>query len=119
MTYSEIHYPGDRWFDLEGDDLYATFNNGPHLCVNVPDGSFTITAKTSEGKRITFAFAPYKKDGPAGCVDVVFHDAGRTVNNYEKDIPVFGSINFGMGKTLNREDNNTIVSIILDEGEAS
>jgi len=94
---------------------FAKFNNGYHLCVDVPDGNFTITAKTSSGKRVTFAFAPYKKDGEAGCVDVVYHDSGNTVSNNETDCPTFKAINFGMGCWNADPDDNTIVSIVLDD----
>jgi hypothetical protein len=58
-------------------DGYAEFNNMPHLAVDVPDGDgMTITARTSEGKRITFSFLPYRKGGAPQCVDICYHDNG-------------------------------------------
>lgn len=54
---------------------YARFNGGAHLAVDVPDGNFTITARMTNGKRVTFAFVPYRKDEPAGCVDISYDDA--------------------------------------------
>ena len=37
---------------------YAVFNDVPHKAIDVPDGSFTITARTSDGRRTTFCFMP-------------------------------------------------------------
>jgi hypothetical protein len=48
---------------------YAVFT-ATRRCGRHPDGAFTISAKTSEGKRITFAFQPYRNGGPPQCVDV-------------------------------------------------
>jgi hypothetical protein len=62
---------------LRKPEKYAIFNHCPHLAVDVPAGYFTITARTADGKRFTFAFLPKGKDGRDGtmCVDVKFHDA--------------------------------------------
>jgi len=50
---------------------FATFNEGPHLAVDVPaEGNFTITARTSTGKMVTFCFV-----GGAACVDVMHHNS--------------------------------------------
>ena len=50
---------------------YATFNEGPHLAVDVPaEGNLTITARTSTGKLVTFCFV-----GGAGCVDLMYHNS--------------------------------------------
>jgi hypothetical protein len=92
---------------------FATFNKGPHLLVDVPDGNFTISAKTSSGKRVTFAFAPYKKDGEAGCVDVSYHDSGKTLSNNEEDLPAFNTIGFTPGG--GKETESTIVAVLLDD----
>ena len=53
---------------------FARFNGGNHLCVDVPDGSSTISVKLSDGRQITFAFCPYRKDGVPKCIDI--HDMG-------------------------------------------
>lgn len=50
---------------------FATFNNQPHLCIDIPDGSHTITVRTSEGKKVTFAFQSYTEGGAPQCVDIV------------------------------------------------
>lgn len=60
---------------------FAQFNGGPHLLVDVPNGHFTISTKTSQGKRVTFAFCPYEKDGPAQCIDIEHHNSERVVMN--------------------------------------
>lgn len=77
-------------------DGYAEFNGVPHLAVDIPDGDgFTITAKTSEGKRITFSFMPYRKDGPPQCVDVQYHDNGTSHAKNGVEIPDFDVVLFG------------------------
>lgn len=57
---------------------FAGFNNYPHLCVEVPDGGFTISARTSEDRLVTFAFCPFKEGGPPQCVDIHHHTSGVT-----------------------------------------
>ena len=52
---------------------YGKFNNGPHLCIDVPDGMMTITCRTSAGEKVTFAFIPYQEGGPADCIDIYHH----------------------------------------------
>ena len=53
---------------------FKGYNSGPHLCVDVPDGHFTITCINSEGKKVTFAFCP--NAGPQAinpghqCIDI-------------------------------------------------
>jgi hypothetical protein len=79
-------------------DGYAGFNGNPHLAVDVPDGGFTITAKTSEGKRITFAFQPYRSGGAAGCVDIAYHDNGTVDRFNDTDLPTFDVLMFGRTK---------------------
>ena len=59
---------------------YAKFNGGDHLCVDIPDGHYTITVKTSEGRKITFAFCPYKAGKPARCIDIQDH-GGKVIGD--------------------------------------
>lgn len=86
---------------------FAQFNGWDHLCVNVPDGGFTITAKTSEGRKITFAFCPYKKGGPPQCVDVQRDDAEVTIQNGDDALPVQQVICFGRGNDKFRSELTT------------
>lgn len=97
---------------------YAKFNNGPHLCVDIPNGGFTISARTSEGKLITFAFCPYADNGPPQCVDVQCQTPERTVMNGDFVCPVQRVICFTTGRdtfrsTVNDEKPTTLVTVIL------
>jgi hypothetical protein len=77
------------------EEGYASFNKVPTLAVDVPDGTFTISATTSEGKRITFSFLPYKDGGAPQCVDVCYHDGGKELNCNSELHPTFDVIGFG------------------------
>jgi len=79
---------------------FAEFNNCPHLCVDAPDSTFTITVKTSKGKRVTFSFLPYKTDGAPQCVDICFHDNHTTSLRNEREVPTFDLIAFGNGRDI-------------------
>ena len=75
---------------------YAEFNRNPTLTVDIPDGGFTISARTSEGKRVTFAFQPYRHGGPPQCVDVAYHDNGTfRLDRPDDKIPTFNIVVFG------------------------
>jgi len=102
---------------------YAQFNRVPHLAVDVPDGYLTITAKMSDGRRITFAFLPYREGAPPSCVDVVYHDSGthRLVN--DNPLPTFDAVVFGgacrdlfhtRSPMLEGHDKPGIVCILMD-----
>lgn len=100
---------------------YAKFNGGPHLCLDVPDGHYTISVRTSEGHLITFAFVPYKENGPAQCVDVQHHNTGVTKMNGDFPCPVQKVICFTPGNDVfrsKRDDKKptTLVTFILQPG---
>ena len=86
---------------------FATFNEGPHLCVDVPDGMFTISARTSDGKMVTMCFVCYKDGGTAQCVDIKRHDGPTTPFNGE-DARVFDMLLFkGGGHLFDTRDVET------------
>lgn len=94
---------------------YARFNGGPHLCIDLPDSEFTITCRTSDGRRTTFSFCCHEDGTPAICVDVKYH--GRT----DTDAPPQEVICFGNGVTpfrSNAEDPVTLTTILLPECES-
>jgi hypothetical protein len=51
-----------------------------NMKIDVPDGEFTIEATTSTGRRVTFAFMPYRNGGPPQCVDIIDHNNPNTVH---------------------------------------
>jgi len=52
----------------------------PHSRSIFPHGNFTISAKTSDGRRITFFFGEYQTGAPS-FVDIQFHDFGPSIEN--------------------------------------
>lgn len=99
---------------------FAEFNGCPHLCIDVPDGGFTISARTSDGKRVTFCFVPYRDDAPAGCVDVQYHDAPvPKVPNGRYQLPVMHSVGFAVGSdtwdTRKHDRPTTLLTVLLDD----
>ena len=69
---------------------FAIFNHVPTLPIDIPDGGFTVSAKTSEGLRVTFYFGPYRTGGPLRCIDICYHDASMTVpDGGGSPVPVF------------------------------
>jgi len=91
---------------------FAGYNDVPHRCVDVPDGAFTITAKTSEGRRVTFCFMGKSYDGPARFCDIQFHDRGTTISNADNGVsPTFNAF------AITRGGRHIIDSRPLDEDE--
>ena len=60
---------------------FAQFNDVPHKVIDIPDGGFTLTTKTSDGNRVTFYFGPYETGGPPAFIDIQYHDRGSTIPN--------------------------------------
>ena len=79
---------------------FAGFNHCDHLCVDIPDGGFTITTRDSKGKRMTFHFGVYKADGSPQFVDIQYHDNGTSWHNGGQDVPTFDCIAFGGSQSL-------------------
>lgn len=77
---------------------FGRFNDGEHICIEVPDGHTTISVRTSAGRRITFAFVPYSPDGVPQCVDILDHD-GAQVSVDGEDRPHQKIIAFRGGRT--------------------
>lgn len=74
---------------------FEPFNRNPHLCVDLPDGSSTITVRTADGRRVTFAFLAYGAGAPPKALDVVYHDGGRG----RRDLPAFDALVMAGGLT--------------------
>ena len=77
---------------------FARFNDVPTLPVDVRDGGFTISAKTTEGRRLTIYFGANTHGGPARFVDIQYHDKGTTIANADRGrSPTFDFIGIGRG----------------------
>jgi hypothetical protein len=75
--------------DAEDAGEYAVFNGGPHLCVDVPEGAFTISCRNAQGRKVTFAFVAEPSGKGHQCIDIVHHTGGKTVKNGGScDVPV-------------------------------
>ena len=53
---------------------FARFNDVPTLPIDIPDGDFTVSVKTSDGRRVTFFFGAYRRGAPPRFVDIQYHD---------------------------------------------
>jgi len=77
---------------------FARFNDVPTLPIEVPDGNFTISARTSDGRRLTFFFGEYRRGAPPSFVDIQYHDHGATIANANGGrSPVFDMLTIGLG----------------------
>jgi hypothetical protein len=74
---------------------FAEFNGCDHLCVDVPDETFTVSCRTSEGRRITFSFLPYRKGGAPQAVDIQYHDSPVLIEHSDTVLPAQSFIRFG------------------------
>lgn len=76
---------------------FAIFNHVPTLPIDIPDGGFTVSAKTSEGRRVTFHFGPYRTGGPPRFVDIQFHGAMSVPDGGGSPAPVFDMMTIAQG----------------------
>src|SRR5690606_20660735 len=77
---------------------FARFNDVPTLPIDIPDGNFTISARTSDGRRITFFFGEYQRGTPPSFVDIQYHDNGTTIPNADGGTsPSFDMLTIGQG----------------------
>ncbi|MGB3931755.1 MAG: hypothetical protein WBL20_22660 [Sphingobium sp.] len=76
---------------------FAAFNAVPTLPIDIPDGGFTLSAKTSEGRRITLYFGPYVTGGPGRFVDIQYHDGPTVPDARGAPAAVFDMFTIGHG----------------------
>lgn len=104
---------------------FAGFNDVPHKVLDLPDGDFTLSVKTSDGRRTTFSFQPYSPDGPARFVDIQFHDRGTSIPNANGgQSPTFNAFAITKGgrhivdtRTLTEDIKPSILVILMDTVE--
>ena len=104
---------------------FAGFNDVPHKLIDLPDGAFTISVKTSDGRRATFCFMPYDADGPARFVDIQYHDRGTSIPNANGgQIPTFNSFCMTKGgrhivdtRALTEDIKPSIMVLLLDTAD--
>lgn len=101
---------------------YARFNNYGHLLVDIPNGGSTIACKTTEGKVVTFAFVPYKEDGPPQCVDISYHSSGQQRVNGTQMCPSMEVNCFTIGHSrftsrYGDKEPVSLVSVMLNKAE--
>lgn len=100
---------------------FARFNDVPTLPVDIPNGNFTITAKTSDGRRITFFFGEYQRGSPPSFVDIQYHDHGSRIANANGGTsPTFDLLTIGLGgrqvfdsRKLTDDDKPSIAVILI------
>ena len=105
---------------------FAQFNTVPHLPVDIPDGGFTITTKTSDGRRTTFYFGPYETGGTPQFIDIQFHDRGTTIPAANGEpTPTFDTFTIGKGghhptdsRPLAEPDKPSILVLLLEPKNA-
>lgn len=106
---------------------FARFNDVPTLPIDIPDGNFTISAKTTAGRRITFFFGEYQRGAAPSFVDIQYHDHGATIPNANGGrSPVFDMLTIGRGgrqvfdsRKLPDNDKPSIAVILLGEPSAA
>ena len=95
-------------FFLDRDDAqneeYLTFNNGPHLCIEIEESS-TISCKLPNGRKVSFAFVIDETD--FACVDI----ADDTLDDTDKQVVCC----MGRGPTFysSKDDGVTVTSVSL------
>lgn len=101
---------------------FRTFNECPHIAINIPDGGCTITTRDHAGKAVTFHFGVYREGGPPTFIDAQFHDSGSTVlDKAGKPAPIFDMLTISKGgahhfdsRHLPHDKCPSIVCILLE-----
>lgn len=101
---------------------FGTFNDVPTLPVDIPDHDFTISARTSDGRRLTIYFGVYGPGRPPEFVDIQYHDAatvaatsgGATVPTFD----FFGTTPNGVqtfdSRTVLPDHKPTFLCVLMD-----
>ena len=52
---------------------YPVYGGGPHICLDLPDETCTVSINTPDGNQITFCFIHRPEGKGHQCVDIVHH----------------------------------------------
>lgn len=105
---------------------FERFNLCPTLCVDVPNGGFTLSCRTEDGKQVTFHFGVYQKDGTPQFLDIQYHNNGTSWDNGGRKVSTFDAIMFGGGNTLHDTRKNktgpsegkaAIICVLMEDKE--
>jgi len=104
---------------------YASFNQGNHVAIDVPDGQTTYSFRTTDGKRLTVCFLPTKAQNEApGCVDVAYHGTEAAPTKDDRNHQAFEVLLFGKRDSGSLGDQfdsrrhphpTNIVAILMEE----
>lgn len=86
---------------------FATLYQVPHLPIDVPDGGFTLTLKTSNARRVTLYFGPLQTGGPPETLHIQYHDRGSNFDAGDgSPQPTFDirTLGQGQGSTIDTHD---------------
>jgi hypothetical protein len=78
------------------DRQFASYNNCPHMDVNLPDETCTISVRTPDGNKVTFGFIHRPEGAGHQCVDIVHHSAEVNSNGNPLQTATF----LGQGPTI-------------------
>ena len=106
---------------------FATFNRCPHLPIDIPDGGFTLTVKTSHNCCVAFYFGLYQEGGPPEFIDIQYQDRGSTIPDARGEPgPTFdflgicrGSVQCADSRQLEEPDKPSILALLLDQLKGS
>lgn len=96
-------------------DGFATYNNCPHLCLDIPDGMTTITCKLSNGQQVTLSFLPYAEEPQPKCMDVVVHKTPTTPDGVPKQrVMALGQGPTNFVSRYDDEQPTTVTTVLID-----
>ena len=96
---------------------FAQFNRCTHHCIEIPDGMTTLSCRTSDGRKVTFCFLPYKDGEPPQCVDIEHHHGNPERQRLNGDIPLNEQrvILFGPPQLNEHRNDATLVTLVIKE----
>jgi hypothetical protein len=95
---------------------FATFNDCPHQCIALGEGTSTISVRTPTGEKITFSFLRRGPDKSGHmCVDIVHHGPIKTdQGNAAQRVRLFTEGSTRIRTERSDEKAVTITTVMLD-----
>ena len=83
---------------------FAAFNQGNHVTIEIPDGQTTYSFRTTEGKRLTVCFLPYRDGEAPQCADIAYNGTEAAPTKDANGHQAFELLAFGKLKSGSRGD---------------
>lgn len=94
---------------------HAVFNSCDHICIDLPDATTTLSVRSPDGNKVTFAFVQRCDGKGHQCVDIQHHTPEAFTTQGDRNLPIQSALFLGPGPTnaLCKIDDDSPTTLVV------